>query len=137
MANNGRNIAEYNKTLSPEERAESARRAAYASIEARRKYRKQRDLARQILMARVPDKDLATRLRELGMDDTFGAAVVFAQASKATIGDTEAARYIRDTAGEKPTEQYNLSVSDKPIKSLDLSQMSDEELEALADSVDE
>lgn len=137
MANTGRNIDEYNKTLSPEERTESARRAGKASVEARRKYRRQRDLARQILSARVPDKDLAARLRELGMEDTYGAAVVFAQAAKATGGDTEAARYLRDTIGEKPTEQYNLSVSDKPIKSLDLSAMSDEELEALADSVEE
>jgi hypothetical protein len=43
---------------------------------------------------------------------------------------------VRDTIGEKPTEQYNLAVQDKPIKALDLSGMTDEQLEALADSAD-
>lgn len=132
----GRSIAEYNNAATPEERAERARKAGKASAEARRLYRRQRDLARQVMTARIDDTKLAARLEEIGMDDTYGAAVVLAQAAKAIMGDTEAARYLRDTLGEKPTESYNLAVSDKPIRALDLSGMTDEELEALADSAD-
>jgi hypothetical protein len=84
----------------------------------------------------VDSEQIAARLREIGMEDTYGAAVVLAQAAKAVAGDTEAARYLRDTLGEKPTESYNLAVSDTPIKALDLSGMTDEELEALADQAD-
>lgn len=132
----GRSIAEYNNAATPEERAERARKAGKASAEARRTYRRQRDLARQVMAARVDSEQIAARLREIGMEDTYGAAVVLAQAARAVAGDTEAARYLRDTLGEKPTESYNLAVSDKPIKALDLSGMTDEELEALADRAD-
>ena len=129
-------IRDYNATLTPAQRSESARRAAMASAEARKRYRSQRDLLKQILATDVDDPKLAEALKAAGFAPTFGAAVVLAQAKKASIGDTEAARYLRDTVGEKPTEQYNLSVSDKPIKALDLSGMSDEELEALADQAE-
>ena len=97
----GRSIAEYNDAATPEERAERARKAGKASAEARRTYRRQRDLARQVMAAQVDDAQIAARLHEMGMDDS-----------------------------------YNLAVSDRPIKALDLSGMTDEELEALADQAD-
>lgn len=130
------NISAYNATLTSEQRTESARRAAKASAQARQGYKRQRDLIKQILAAPVDDPALREALKEQGFDMTFGSAMALAQARKALTGDTEAARYLRDTVGEKPTEQYNLAVSDKPIKALDLSGMSDEELEALADEAD-
>ena len=47
----------------------------------------------------------------------------------------DAQRYVRDTIGEKPTDNYNLGIQNKPIKSLDMSQLSDEQLEALAEGL--
>ena len=129
-------IRDYNATLTPAQRKESAQRAAAASAKARQGYKRQRELIRQVLAATVDDAGMRDKLKELGFDTTFGSAMVFAQAKKAMAGDTEAARYLRDTVGEKPTEQYNLAVSDKPIKALDLSGMTDAELEALADQAD-
>lgn len=129
-------IRDYNATLTPEQRRESAQRAAAASAVARQGYKRQRDLIKQVLAAQVDDPALKEKLKELGFDTTFGSAMVFAQAKKALVGDTEAARYLRDTVGEKPTEAYQLAVTDKPIRAMDLSALSDEELEALADEAD-
>lgn len=129
-------IRDYNATLTPEQRRESAQRAAAASAVARQGYKRQRDLIKQVLAAQVDDPTLKEKLKELGFDTTFGSAMVFAQAKKALVGDTEAARYLRDTVGEKPTEAYQLAVTDKPIRAMDLSALSDEELEALADEAD-
>lgn len=129
-------IRDYNATLTPAQRRESAQRAAAASAIARQGYKRQRDLIKQVLAAAVDDVELRDKLKELGFDTTFGSAMVFAQAKKALAGDTEAARYLRDTVGEKPTEAYQLAVTDQPIRSLDLATLSDAELEALADQAD-
>ena len=44
---------------------------------------------------------------------------------------------MRDTIGEKPTETTALQISNQPIRAMDLTQLSDAELEALADRADE
>ena len=54
-------------------------------------------------------------------------------ADKAKTGDVEATRYIRDTIGEKPREGLELgNLDDKPLASVDLSKLSDEQLKAMA-----
>ena len=130
-------IRDYNATLTPAERSESARRAAQASVAARRKYRAMRDCIKQVLRLDVDDPRTKQALLDLGLEPSRANAIALRTVAKAGDGDIEAARFVRDTVGEKPTEQYNIATSDKPIKALDLSGMSDEELEALADSVDE
>lgn len=127
-------IEEYMAKMTPEEYHKFQSEAGKKSAAKRRAYRSQRELIKQLLATEVNDKELAAALQSVGLEATYGAAAVLAAARRATAGDIESTRYLRDTVGEKPTEQYNLGVSDKPIKSLDLSKLSDEELESLADS---
>ena len=132
----GRSIAEYVAQQTPAERVESARRAGIASGQARRKYSTFRALLKQALLLDVEDEALKQAMEKIGIEPTRQNAIVLSSIAKAGTGDIEAARWVRDTIGEKPTEQYNVAMSDKPIKALDLSGMSDEELQALADQAD-
>lgn len=72
-------------------------------------------------------------LEKLGLEPTYSNAIALQTICKAATGDIEAARFARDTAGDKPTEALRLALSDKPIAAMDLSQLSDAELSALAD----
>jgi hypothetical protein len=131
------NVAEWYAAQTPEARAELNRKAGEASGKARRKYSTFRALLKQALLLDVDDPQLRLAMEGVGLEPTRQNAIILAAIAKAGTGDIEAARFVRDTIGEKPTEQYNIATSDKPIKALDLSGMSDDELEALADSVDE
>ena len=102
-----------------------------------RRYRAFRDCMRDILSLDVTDDQMREKLVELGLDPTFSNAISLSSIQKAaTYGDIEAARFARDTVGEKPTEALNLGITGKDVKSLDLSKLSDAELEALADQED-
>lgn len=47
---------------------------------------------------------------------------LIAVTDKAKTGDVEAARYVRDTIGEKPREGLELgNLDDKPLETVDLS----------------
>lgn len=130
------NLVQNNPKYSEEQKLEWARNAAAKAAELRRQRKSSMELMRAVLSRKLDDPELAKKLQELGLDDTFGAGIALAQARRALSGDTEASRYCRDTAGDKPTEALQLSVTDKPIRSMDLTQLSDDELEALADRAD-
>ena len=127
-------LMEYYAQRTPEQRTEQGRKAGIAGREARRKYRTQRELLSLILSSPLGDKEKAKTLKEAGFPATYGGAMAFAATAKAVDGDIEAARFVRDTVGEKPTESYQMNVTDKPVKSLDLTQLTDEELEAMVAS---
>ena len=129
-------IRDYNAKLTPAERKASAHKAAEASVKARRKYKAMRDALKQVLILDVDNPELYAKLEALGIEPSRSNAIALKTVAKAADGDIEAARFVRDTVGEKPTEAYNIGVSGKPIKSLDLTALTDEELEALADGVD-
>ena len=127
-------IERYNATLSDAERREAARRAGLASGRARAKYKTQRETLRQILSMRLTDRNAADMLEELGLDPTFATAVALAQVQAAAEkANTEAAKYVRDTVGEKPTDSYNIAVGKRDLSSVDMSELSDEELAAIID----
>lgn len=126
-----------NRDYSPEQRREWAQKAGLASGEARRKRKSSMETMREVLSCKLDDDELVQKLKALGLDDSFGAGIALMQARRALMGDTEASRFCRDTAGDKATESMILSVTDKPVRSMDLTQLSDAELEALADRVDD
>lgn len=128
---------QYQPDFTADKARENARKGGIASGEARRKYKSQREILRHLLTLEVADQETADKLRELGLDPTYAQQMALAILTKGGTGDVEAARFVRDTVGEKPTENYNLGVQGKPIKALDLSKLSDEELEALADQAEE
>ena len=131
-------IEVYNEGLSPEERSRRARLAGAASGEARAKHRLFKDILKDILALPIDNEDVAfEQLEKLGIKANHENAMMLAAAKKAMLGDVEAARFVRDTVGEKPTEAFNLAVHNGPIKALDMAGLSDQELEALADQEDE
>lgn len=130
-------IRDWQAQQSPEERSEQARRAGKASAAGRRRYKTMRETLRVLLSLDVTDPKMAEVLKDLGLDPSFSNAIGLSVIQKAaTLGDVEAARFARDTVGEKPTEAFNLGISNSPVKALDLAKLSDAELEALADQAD-
>lgn len=106
------------------------------NAERNRRYRTFRECLQTILSLEVSDEALRAELEKMGLDPSYSNAISMAAIRKAaSSGDIEAARFTRDTVGEKPTEALQMTF-DKPIKSMDLSQLSDAELEALADQAD-
>ena len=126
-----------NRDFTPEQRREWAEKAWTASVEARKRRKTSAEIMRAVLSCELTAEEGAKELKALGLDTTWGVDIAVAQARRARAGDTEAARFCRDTAGDKPTEALTLALTDKPVKAMDLTQLSDEELEALADRVDE
>ena len=106
------------------------------NAERNRRYRTFRECLQAILSLEVSDESLRSELENMGLDPSYSNAISMAAIRKAaTTGDIEAARFTRDTVGEKPTEALQMTF-DKPVKSMDLSKLSDAELEALADQAD-
>ena len=121
----------------PEERQAWAVKAGRASADKRRRMKAQRDILRDLMRTDCADEAVAEALISAGMEPSIANAINFAVLRRAQTGDIEAARYVRDTIGEKPTETTALQISNQPIRAMDLTQLSDAELEALADRTDE
>ena len=127
------NIGDWMASLSKEEQRAIQARGGRKSGETRRAHRPMREVLKQLMAMDTSDPDIHDILTKLGLEPTNDNAVALAQILQATQKrEAESARFIRDTLGEKPTEQYNLAVN-KPIQSMELGTMSDEELAALAD----
>ena len=102
------------RDMSPEERRDFARKGQAALMEQRRRKRALRDVLDAILSKPVELADI-TEGRELAemvrqtADDTAVPldqydAIAIAQVVKARSGDTAAAEWVRDSAGDKPGE---------------------------------
>ena len=124
-------------TATPEQLHENARQAGLASAAQRKKYKRQGEILRQILTLPCDDPTAVEQLQELGLDPDFANAANLAVIRKALRGDVEAMRYVRDTLGEKPADTTRLDVLSKPVGAQDLTQLSDAELEMLADIAEE
>lgn len=96
----------------------AASKGAKAAAEKKREKRRARELMAEILsMATTIDKaELGTLDRvaqevakEQGGTVSVYQAVLMAQVARAMMGDTAAATYTRDTAGDKPTDKQEIS----------------------------
>lgn len=125
------NLARGRETATPEERSASAKKAAATRAQKRNFHL----LAKYMMEAEIPDQDAAKEELEMhGFTQTdYQAAVFWSQLKKAIYnGDTEAAKYVRDTSGYKPTDSMQIgNLDDKPFETLDLSKLSNEELRSL------
>jgi len=124
-----------------EEEREKGRHAPWTE-ERKEKLRKTRErnknfnkLARYMMEAEIPDmEEAAIELREHGFDGAdYQTAVFWGQLKKAiNFMDTEAAKYVRDTAGYKPRDGLDIgNLDDKPFTQIDLSKLSNDELLAM------
>lgn len=122
-----------NSERSPEQLREQTRKGGIASGVARRKRKTFAEGIKQILDMPVDDPETLEALKLLGLDGTFLDAINLAQTAAARKGDTEAARFLRDTIGEKPREGLELgNLDDRPLETIDLSKLSDEQLMLMA-----
>lgn len=141
-------MARWSKDMSPEERQKRVDHAkanmadpvihekmfGEAAKEKRRqtmaKKKAFKNLAKSMLETGLPDGEIKQALIEAGFDQTdYQAGVLLAQLRKALIGDTEAAKFVRDSSGQKPTETMQVgTMDDIPISEMDLSQLSTAEL---------
>ena len=136
---NPAHLMDWQERLTPEQRSENARRAGLASAAKRHQHRLQREILTDMLSVQCDDDEMCKALQALGLDESFANAANLSILRRAVRGDVECMRYIRDTIGEKPTESMQLGVFNTPVKALDMTKLTDAELEALADrcSVDD
>lgn len=112
---------------------EISAQAAKAGSQSRKRFTKISEAMRYILTCRVQDDDLAQRLTDAGFGDTYAAAIAFGQIDKATMtGDSVSAKMSLEVSEGKIPDRVELSgVDGKPIESLDLSKLSDDDLRKL------
>lgn len=135
--NRAANLAQNNMT--PEELRAHLSAAGKKCGEVRRKKRAMRDLARDILDMKLKDKDeISAELKTRGIEQTEAAAVLLAQLQRARAGDTEAARFLRDTSGQKPVDNVAIgNLDEKPFATLDLASLTDDQLKELVENAGE
>lgn len=124
-----------NSELTPEQLRERASKAGKASAQARILKKTQAEILRQILA--LPEQDASKRemLQTMGLDGNIADSINWAVSNKAQAGDVEAIRYVRDTIGEKPREGLELgNLDNRPLETIDLSKMSDAQLQQLAEN---
>lgn len=95
--------------MTPEERREAGRKGGIASGEAKRRKKAMRERLEIILEMPIKNGKLAD-IEEIksfaalkGKNITVEDAMMIAQIQKALKGDTVAAAFVRDTAGQNPT----------------------------------
>lgn len=120
---------------STEEARANGAKGGRASGESRRRRKTFRESLLTILSMPVDDPDLKAALEALGLDPTFQTAIDLAQVRQAQKGDTDASRFVRDTVGEKPSDQVEIGgLADRPIATIDMSKLSDDDLRRLAEA---
>ena len=101
--------------MTPEQRRENGRKGGIASGEAKRAKKAMRE--RLEILLELPMKDgkgadiekIKNFAALKGKNITVQDAMMIAQIQKALKGDTTAAAFVRDTAGQKPTDGIVLS----------------------------
>ena len=90
--------------LSMEEAKERGRKGGKASVQARRKKKSMREIARVILGLIVePTEETSDLLR--GMETDVQTVAIAAQAKQAIEGNLKALEFLRDTAAEMPLKE--------------------------------
>lgn len=125
--------ANLKRDFTPEELSAMGKRGGAASGRTRRAQKTFRDSINAILSCPVQDEEVRKALETLGLDATILSEINMAVIEKAKKGDVEATRFVRDTRGEKPVAGLEIGNLDgKPLASIDMSQMTDEQLRILA-----
>ena len=105
------------KDMTKEELAECGRIGAKKSTETRRRKRQMKDALETLMnmplkSATEADLEQIRSMQELkGANITVGEAIALAQVQKALKGDTTAAQFIRDTSGQKPKDELDITGS--------------------------
>ena len=124
------NLVKYSD-MSPDERTEFHSRGGKASTAKRRQKKTFAETLRAVLASEYPVEDAKRKLQDMGLDGTWMDQLSQAQVDKASRGDTEAFRAVRDTIGENPRQSVDVGLTNGPVSGMDLSQLSDDQLRAM------
>jgi hypothetical protein len=114
MANNLKNT-EKTRFKSGSKAVEAGKKGGVASGVAKREKKAMKDTLKALLTlpldeSQVADIETIKSLAALeGKNITVQEAILLQQVKKAMDGDTKAAEYVRDTAGDKPTDKVELN----------------------------
>lgn len=106
------------KDMEPAKRREVQQAGARASAESQAKRRTIREIYSDLLqqpdnVASIEDAELAERVQEMaqqrGTPVTIYESIAAAMAAKAKAGDVKAAVFVRDSAGDKPADQMEIT----------------------------
>lgn len=124
--------------LTKERHLEMASKGGKRSGEVRREKKRMREQLQTLLKMTLNNTELydinqANSIIDLnGKNITLQEAMLLMQIKKALKGDRKAAEFIRDTAGEKPTEEINVKAESKVHEDL-LKKMGKRKVEGLDD----
>lgn len=132
-----KNLVMFTSDQDHEERVRVGRAGGIASGETRKRKRRLQDAAKWLLQQNdvVSSKEVQVKLKSLGVPDATNAeALMLIALRRAAAGNVEAMKFVRDTAGEAPKNQVELSGDlDRPVATMDLRGMSTEDLLRLAE----
>lgn len=124
---------------------EQVKKAAQAAGVKHHKRRLMRDAMKDILSSGLIDLDgdeqiaaIKAALMQAGIEDPTNAdAISMAVGVKALKGEVEAARFVRDTSGEKPVQGVEVgNLDDRPFEHINLAELTDEQLFQMAAEAD-
>lgn len=124
------NLVKYTD-MSPDERTEFHSRGGKASTAKRRQKKTFAETLRAVLASEYPVEEAKRKLQDMGLDGTWMDQLSQAQVDKASRGDTEAFRAVRDTIGENPRQAVDVGLTNGPVSGMDLTQLSDDQLRAM------
>ena len=127
---NEQNLKKYSE-YTESEKAEFHRQGGIASGQSKRRRKTFAETLRAVLASEYPVEDAKKKLQSMGLDGTWMDQLSQAQVDKASRGDTEAFRAVRDTIGENPRQAVDVGLTNGPVSGMDLSQLSDDQLRAM------
>ena len=127
---NDENLRKYAE-MTESEKAEWHSIGGTASAKKRRQKKTIDETLRAVLASEYPVEDAKRKLQDMGLDGTWMDQLSQAQVDKASRGDTEAFRAVRDTIGENPRQAVDVGLTNGPVSGMDLTQLSDDQLRAM------
>lgn len=126
---------------SGEQAAEAGRKGGIASGKARRAKRTMREAAKMFMdMPLKGYPELSVKLKAMGISDedlTFQMAMISSMMAKAMQGNTKAAAFLRDTAGENPALELRREELEYKKQQDEALRNSEESKSTLADVIEE
>ena len=127
---NDENLRKYAE-MTESEKAEWHSIGGTASAKKRRQKKTFAETLRAVLASEYPVEEAKKKLQDMGLDGTWMDQLSQAQVDKASRGDTEAFRAVRDTIGENPRQAVDVGLTSGPVSGMALSQLSDDQLRAM------
>ena len=127
---NEQNLKKYSE-YTESEKAEFHRQGGIASGQSKRRRKTFAETLRAVLASEYPVEEAKRKLQDMGLDGTWMDQLSQAQVDKASRGDTEAFRAVRDTIGENPRQAVDVGLTNGPVSGMDLTQLSDDQLRAM------